>query len=114
MAYCIEEKRIRVPILTCIEKDDINTTEDEPNHPPTIRFALYPGDWVIDQSTYPCEVKDIGKDVVKVAVMIPSGSSYIWLKVEDSIFYTLKNVLRKIRPPILKSTRGRFLFEDKW
>ena len=84
--YAIQQPRPKVPIVTCIEKEEMNESENETIHPLAIRLDLYgPGDWVIvkyDQSTYPGEVKEVGEEEIKVTVMIPSGSSYKWPKLK--------------------------------
>ena len=52
---------------------------------------------------------------VKVSVMVPSGTCYYkWPANEDAIFYDMKNVIRQLKPPIVKSARGVYEFEEKW
>ena len=81
-------------------------------------LSLSVGDWVLvkyDGSCFPGEVKAVVKEEVQVSVMIPSGSIfYKWPTPEDSIFYQMDNVVRKLKPPILKSARGTYEFLEKW
>jgi hypothetical protein len=66
-------------------------------------------------SLFPGEVKEIGFDELKVSVMVPSGTNYYkWPPSEDSIFYNMKNVMMKLKPPTLKSARGTYEFSEKW
>ena len=89
-------------------------THTHPHSPPP---PLVPGDWVLvryDESTFPGEVKVVGHGEVKVNVMVPSGSLFKWPAVEDSIFYRMEDVIKKLNPPTLKSARGTFEFQEKW
>lgn len=75
------------------------------------------GDWVLVQyegSFFPGEVKEIACDELRVSVMIPSGASYYkWPAAEDSVFYAMKNVVMKLKPPAIKSARGTYEFSEK-
>lgn len=78
--------------------------------------ALHIGDWVLvqyDDKSFPGEVKAVGEEEVQVSAMVPSGTTcFKWPSVEDTIFYKLKDVLRKLEPPVLKSARGTYQFTD--
>lgn len=58
----------------------------------------------------------MGHDEVKVSVMVPSGSGSLfkWPTEEDVIFYRLEDVVMKLKPPAVKSSRGAFEFQEKW
>ena len=73
------------------------------------------GDWVLvkyDTDVFPGEVKKICNDEIKVSVMVPSGSYFKWPKDEDAIFYPVANVIKSLKPPVIKSSRGTFEFID--
>ena len=75
------------------------------------------GDWVLVQygnEKYPGEVKELGDKEIRVSVMMKSGSYFKWPVAEDKIFYKFENVIKKLQPPILKSSRNTFEFYDKW
>jgi len=81
------------------------------------RMSYEIGEWVLvkyDSVVFPGEVKVIGDNELKVSVMVPSGAHFKWPAVEDSIYYPMQNVIRKLQPPILKSARGTFEFFEKW
>lgn len=67
-----------------------------------------------DQLSFPGEVKVVGDEEVKVSIMEPSGSLFKWPSVENAIFYRLENVIMVLKPPIVKSARGTFQFQEKW
>jgi len=79
-----------------------NTDSDIPS---VLACSLSVGEWVLvtyDKSTFPGEVKGTGieDDKVKVSRMVPSGRRYFkWPTVEDTIFYKMENVLRKLKAP---------------
>jgi len=85
---------------------------------PSLVIQATVGDWVLVQyegSMFPGEVKEIGRDELKVSVMVPSGANYFkWPASEDSIFYHIKNVMMKLKPPTIKSARGTYEFSEKW
>lgn len=75
------------------------------------------GEWVLvryDGSLFPGEVKGIGEQEINVSVMVPSGSHFKWPAIEDSIFYQMTDVIKKLSPPVLKSARGTFEFLEVW
>lgn len=99
------------------EADDTNepTTSHASQHP--LHMKPLVGDWVLvryDGSFFPGEVKVVGDDEVKVAVMVASGSHFKWPPIEDCIFYPLTDVVMMLSPPIVKSARGTFDFIEKW
>lgn len=74
-------------------------------------------EWVLvqyDGNLYPGVVKAIEKGELKVSVMVRSGTRYKWPQVEDAIFYKMKDVIRKLSPPVLMSARGTYEFCEKW
>lgn len=89
----------------------------QPTIPPS-EPSLHVGEWVLvkyDDLVFPGEIKLVEGEEVKVTVMIPSGSRYFkWPTVEDAIFYKTENVIRKLHPPTLKSSRGTYEFSEKW
>src|ERR1043165_8063836 len=99
--------------MTCV----VNSFDDTHREaPPEVQpvIVLVPGDWVLvcyDQLTFLGEVKEVGLKDVKV--MVPSGSMFNWPAVEDTIYYRIVDVIKKLTPPIVKSSRGTFQFNEK-
>ncbi|XP_033625038.1 uncharacterized protein LOC117288334 [Asterias rubens] len=80
-------------------------------------MTLHIGDWVAvryDGDIFPGEVTDFGHTLIadiKVNVMHKSGSHCKWPQDEDHIFYARKDVLEKLKPPIVAGNRGQFTFD---
>jgi len=80
-------------------------------------LQLHLGDWVLvkyGKTVNPGEVKTMGENDGHMSVMVSSWSNYKWPSKEDSIFYTLENVIGEVTPPIPTSARGQFQFTDNW
>ena len=61
----------------------------------------------------PGEVKIVEDNQVQVAVMVKSGPHYKWPAATDCIFYPLEDVVKKLKPPVVKTARGAFAFIAK-
>ena len=74
------------------------------------------GDWVVvvyDNKHYPGEVTDIGKNQLEVSVMhSKTGRAWSWPEREDKIVYAMKDIIKKVRPPVPTDRRSHFRFED--
>ena len=102
--------------MTCVINSFDDTHREAPSEVQLV-IVLVPGDWVLvryDQLTFTGEVKEVGLKEVKV--MVPSGSMFKWPAVEDTIYYRIVvtlDVIKKLTPPIVKSSRGTFQFNKE-
>lgn len=99
--------------------DENEEVEEEPV--PTLQISdIQPFDWVVvkyEDVFYPGEVKQVKHDEneveVKVMHLSKTGKYYYWPKDEDCISYLLKDVTKKIGPPIPSGgTREQYKFND--
>jgi hypothetical protein len=70
-------------------------------------------DWVLvnyDGEQYPGIVTDSTSADYEVKVMRRSGKNWAWPPHEDCIFYSEKNVVRKICAPTTRGSRGQLSF----
>jgi hypothetical protein len=101
--------------MTCVVNSFDDTHREAPSEVQLV-IVLVPGDWVLVryyQLTFLGEVKNVGLEEVKVSVMVPSGSMFKWPAVEDTIYYRIVDVIKKLTPPIVKSSRGTFQFNKE-
>lgn len=74
-------------------------------------------DWVdvlrCDESPlYPGCITQINGDEIEVSVMHKAVGHFKGPTVEDKIFYTQENIVKKISPPIQIGSRGQFTFTE--
>jgi hypothetical protein len=84
-------------------------------HYSLIKDNYHRSDWVLvvyEGSQYPGLITDSTAADYEVDVMKRFGKNWVWPSPRDRIFYTEKDVIRKISAPVVCGSRGQFTFPD--
>lgn len=93
--------------------EDLSDSDDSDEFNSTESDNLELRDWVVvsyESTHYPGCITQIIREEIEVSVMHRAEGHFKWPKVEDKIFYSKQNILKKISPPIPIGNRGQFIF----